>query len=213
MKHLLKGFLAVAVLGGALWLGWLRYHDFLTAGMQPTLGTQKLNEMEVGGVPDFELEDLNGNRVKLSQFADRTVILSFWASWCDPCVAEFPSMVKLVEHFKGQVVLLAVSADKSKADIESFLKPYANKLPKDCVIVWDKERKVAEQYGTEALPESYILSKGLKIVRKVAGSEDWYSPGAVQLFEAIVKLEPGQDPKQLFSPQGAGLQKSDAGSD
>ena len=192
MKHFVKGLIAVAIFAVVLGIGWMRYHAFLTAGMEPTAGTKKLNELEANGVPDFELTDLKGNPVKLSQFADRTVILSFWASWCEPCVEEFPSMVKLVEFFKGKIVLLAVSADKSQGDIESFLKPFGSKLPKDVVIVWDKDKKVAEQYGPEALPESFILGKGLKILRKVAGSENWYAPGAVQLFNDIVNLEPGQ---------------------
>ena len=207
MKHFLKGLAAVAVFAGLLWLGWMRYHAFLTAGMQPTSGTKKLNEMEAGGVPDFELKDLKGNPVKLSQFADRTVILSFWASWCDPCIEEFPSMVKLVDFFKGKIVLLAVSADKSQEDIERFLKPYGV-LPKDVVIVWDKDKRVAESYGTEALPESYILGKGSKILRKVAGSENWFAPGAVQLFNEIVALQSGQT---LRGKESEGLDPVDGG--
>ncbi len=203
MKHTIKGLLAIVVVGGLLWAGWTRYYDFLTAGMQPTAGTKKLNEMQASGVPDFELIDLSGQPVRLSQFADRIVILNFWASWCDPCVEEFPSMVQLVEHFKGQVVLLAVSADKSISDIESFLKPYGGRLPKDVVVVWDQEKKIAEQYGTEALPESYILLKETKLFRKIAGSENWYSPGAVELFKQLVNLKPGEDATSLFGEKSS----------
>lgn len=186
MRHWLKGLLVVVILSLILGAAWWRYQEFLTAGMQPTIGTQKLSEMEKGGVPDFSLEDLDGRSVRLSDFKDKTVILSFWASWCDPCVAEFPSMVKLVDFFKGQVVLVAVSADRSKEDIVSFLKPYGGRPPAHVVVLWDKAMKVPAQYGTESLPESFILSRGLKLVRKVAGSEDWFAPGAVQLFQQLV---------------------------
>lgn len=200
MKHFFKGLIAVAVFAAILGLGWVKYKAFLTSGMEPTIGTKKLNEMEQAGVPDFELKDLNGNSVKLSQFADRTVILSFWASWCDPCVAEFPSMVKLVDFFKGKVVMIAVSADKSQEDIEIFLRPYGT-LPKDVIVVWDKDKTVASRYGTEALPESYIIGRGSKVLRKIAGSEDWFTPGAVQLFNEIVNLQPGQDLKKFGSEE------------
>lgn len=197
MKHVVKGLLAITIFTLILGFGWSRYREFLTEGMQPTEGTKKLTEMENSGAPDFELNDLAGKPVKLSQFKDQVVILSFWASWCDPCVEEFPSMVKLTEKFKGKVVLLAVSADRSQSDIESFLKPYGA-LPEGVVVVWDKDRKVAEQYGTEALPESFIMAPGLKIFRKVIGSEDWYSAGAIKLFEEMVSLKPGEDPKTVF---------------
>ena len=185
MKHIFKGLLAILVLGALLGLGWWRYSEFLTAGMRPTTGTLKLDEMERDGVPDFELEDLEGQKVRLSDYKDRIVILSFWASWCDPCVAEFPSMVRLAEFFAGRVVLVAVSADHSKEDILSFLKPYGGKAPANVVVLWDKEMKIPALYGTEVLPESFILGKDLKLIRKIVGSEDWFAPGAVQLFQEL----------------------------
>ena len=125
----------------------------------------------------------------LNSFKDKIVILSFWASWCDPCIEEFPTLIKLVDFFQGRVILLAVSADRTKEDLISFLKPYGgikSKSLANVVILWDKERKVAEEYGTEALPESYVLGKDLKIIRKVAGSEDWFSPAAIQMFHQIL---------------------------
>jgi thiol-disulfide isomerase/thioredoxin len=185
VKHIFKGLVVVLILGTFLGLAYWRYHAFLTAGMSPPLGTQKLGELEKNGVPDFTLEDLAGQPVRLSDFKDKTVILSFWASWCDPCVAEFPSMVKLVEFFKGQVVMVAVSADHTKEDIMSFLKPYGGQPPPHVVVLWDKEKTIPELYGTEVLPESFILGRDLKLVRKVAGSEDWFTPGAIELFKEI----------------------------
>ncbi|MBX7231496.1 MAG: TlpA family protein disulfide reductase [Bdellovibrionales bacterium] len=189
MKHFFRGALVVLIITIALWLLWGKYSDFLTIGMRPPVGTQKLNTMEKDGVPDFQLTDLEGKSYSLTSFKDKIVILSFWASWCDPCIEEFPTLIKLVDFFQGRVILLAVSADRTKEDLISFLKPYGgikSKSLANVVILWDKERKVAEEYGTEALPESYVLGKDLKIIRKVAGSEDWFSPAAIQMFHQIL---------------------------
>lgn len=191
MKHLIKGLLAVVVLASVLGVGWWKYREFLTAGMKPTPGTQRLNEMESQGVPNFTTADLLGNQIVLSDFKDKVVIVNFWASWCEPCVEEFPSMVKLVNFFSGQVVMLAISADRKREDIDNFIKTYASSLPKDVIIVWDQDMSLARQFGTQVLPESFVLGKGLKLVRKVAGSEDWFAPGAVQLFQEILKGEGG----------------------
>lgn len=186
MKHFIKGLLAVSVLAGLMGIGWWRYNAFLTQGMRPSEGTQRLNRMEKEGVPEFNIETIDGRKFHLRDFTDRLVIVSFWASWCEPCVQEFPSMIKLVDFFKGRIVLVAVSADRTLEDIHSFFKPYGKDLPKDVIVMWDKDQKIATSYGTEALPESYILGPGLKMVRKVSGSEDWFSPGAIQLFHEIL---------------------------
>jgi len=187
LKHLLRGLFAVFIFGGLLYWGWTQYHEFLTSGMKPTEGVQKLNDIEKNGAPDFEFNALDGRAARLSEFGDKIVILNFWASWCEPCVTEFPSMLKLVEFFRGQVVLVAVSADYTREDIDRFLKGFPDAKNSNVYIYWDKERKIAEQYGTEVLPESYIFRKGLKFFRKVAGSENWFDPGAVELFHELTR--------------------------
>ena len=186
LGHYWKGILVTAAAAGLLYAGWLQYSEFLTSGMRPTEGTVVLNKIEAEGAPELTAVDLEGRAVSLKQFSDKVVILNFWASWCDPCVQEFPSMVKLVDFFKGGVVLIAVSADKNRADVEDFLRPYKGKLPKDIYIVLDTEKKIPIQFGTEVLPESFIFGKSTKLLRKVAGSENWFAPGAVQLFNEIV---------------------------
>lgn len=186
MKHWMNGIASVVLVSGVLFYGWHNYRESLTKGMMPSEGIQKLNEFEKSGVPTFVSQDIYGAKIDLEDFKGRVVILSFWASWCEPCIQEFPSMLKLVDEFKGQVVMLAISADHDKQDILSFLKPFGS-LSSSVHIIWDKEKELADKYGTEALPETYILSKDLKVVRKVVGSEDWYSAGAVQLFKELTQ--------------------------
>lgn len=185
MKHVWAGVLAVTVVAGGLFWAWKRYESFLTQGMRPPETIQKLNELQQAGLPDFSLPNLRGEKFSLGQYAGKVVLLSFWASWCNPCVQEFPSMLKLVEKFKGDVVFLAVSADNSEEDMRAFV----NLMKADVAhvqIAWDRERKVAELYGTESLPESYIIGTDGKLVRKIVGSEDWASPMAIKFFEQLL---------------------------
>lgn len=184
-KHL-KGLLSVLVVSGVLWGLWAKYAEVLERGQRPSEGTQKLNKFEIEGVPDFKLLDLKGKEVSLSDFKDKAVIVNFWASWCDPCVQEFPSLLKLIAHFKGEVVIVAISADRTKKDIEDFLKVFKATDP-NLVILWDKDQAVAKKFGTSVLPESYILGKNTRFIRKIAGIDDWYNPQAIHFFEELIK--------------------------
>lgn len=145
-----------------------------------------LNEIEQKGVPMFELEDLNGEMVKLKEFNGKLVIINFWASWCQPCVDEFPTLLKLIKHFDGKVVLIAISADYTREDMTNFLKAFDVSSP-FIKVLWDKDKKIAQSYGTEILPETYILDGQLKMIRKIVGVDKWYNKEAIGFFEDLVK--------------------------
>jgi thiol-disulfide isomerase/thioredoxin len=183
-----KAWFVVLITAGLLSIPMYFYWEFLTQGMAPPKGTQILNKLEKEGVPNFSLPDLNGKMISLTDFKGKILLVNIWATWCAPCVKEFPSMRGLVEHFKGQVAILAVSHDKSREDIDSFIKTFGG-LPEDFVVVWDREKKVAELFGTDVLPETYLLSKDQKLLRKVAGETVWNEPMALEFFQELLDKE------------------------
>jgi len=182
----LKATLVVLIIAGVLFLGWTKYHDFLNRGRQAPDSVKLLNSLEKNGVPDFSLKDIDGRDISLAKFHGKVVILNFWASWCDPCVSEFPSLLKLVDHFKGEILLLGVSADYELVDVQKFLQLF--KISKDDIfIAWDKDLELAKKYGTYRLPESYIIGRDGKLVRKVVGVDDWASVNAIGYFTDLLK--------------------------
>ncbi len=192
----IKGLLVVIALSGVLWLLWLRYKQFLTQGRRPPLSSQILDQLEKKGMPDFLLTDLDGNKISLEKFRGKVVVLNFWASWCDPCVAEFPSLVKLVQHFKGRVVLIGVSADYNLSDIQLFLKTFKSTHQQNVYIIWDKDENLAKRYGTFRLPESYVIDPEGRLIRKIAGVENWASSDAYAFFDDLL-LRSGHSGKSL----------------
>ncbi len=138
--------------------------------------------------PNFSLKNLDGHTVELTHFKDKVVIVNFWASWCPPCVRELPSLLSLIEKFKGDVVLIAVSADEDENDLREFLK--ANKISENLAavhIVRDPTNQVASLYGTNKLPESYILRRQNRFHRKIEGLKNWSSPAFIKTFNELTR--------------------------
>jgi peroxiredoxin len=181
-NYLVGGVIALVVAAGLLAVYMAKEKD-LPVNQSPQAFTL-LTQMEKSGVPDFELKTLAGETVKMSQFKGKVLIINFWASWCNPCVQEFPSMLKLVEQFKGDLVVLAVSEDEEQVDIESFSKAF--KLPQaNFHVVWDKDKAIMGKYGVEKIPESFLVGKDGKLIRKVLGIEDWATPSAIDYFKSL----------------------------
>ena len=146
-----------------------------------------VDQLESQGFIDFELVDYRrGNAFKLSQLKRKIVILNFWATWCEPCAKEMPDLVKLVQEFKGQVVLVAVTADEDESDLKSFLKAFGGLSGENVYILRDPNRKLADKYGVGLLPESFIFSPTGKLSRKVVGFVDWFNDSSISYMKSLL---------------------------
>jgi peroxiredoxin len=110
--------------------------------------------------PDFTLRSLAGNPVSLSDHDGSVVILDFWASWCVPCQATFPTLHALWRSFADRgVVLIGVSLDRSKADADAYL---AQTGFDDVIALWESysaAAAVADRYGVSGIPNTIVIDR------------------------------------------------------
>jgi cytochrome c biogenesis protein CcmG, thiol:disulfide interchange protein DsbE len=130
--------------------------------------------------PDFTITDPD-RTVSLSQFRGKPVILNFWASWCGPCVEETPSLVELQRELGNQVTILAVSEDHDQAAYSQFVRDHNVNL----LTVRDTTRHANELYGTFKFPETFIIDRNGKIIRKFIGPADWTSPDILDYLKRL----------------------------
>lgn len=135
---------------------------------------------------DFSGIEISGEEFSLSRLSEKPIIIHFWASWCGPCVNEFPKMIRFIESFNGKIHLVALSADESDEDIKSFLAKIGVSHSPFIHIVRDDGGKIAEQYKAKMLPTSVILVKGLKVEKRIPGEVDWEDPKLREIFESIL---------------------------
>jgi cytochrome c biogenesis protein CcmG, thiol:disulfide interchange protein DsbE len=122
--------------------------------------------------PDFTVQDAQ-NKVTLSAYRGKVVVLNFWATWCPPCIEEMPSLVEMQRRMKAKgVTVLAVSVDVDEGAYKQFVKDHNVNL----VTARDPDQKSNSLYGTSKFPETYIIDRNGVVRRKFIGAVDWTAP-------------------------------------
>lgn len=147
---------------------------------------QQLARPEFQVAPDITFKTLDGKTASLASFQGTPVILHFWASWCAPCVAEFPALLRMAQKNQKKVIILAISTDRSPEKIKSFLKKQATPLPANVRVIWDEHKALTEDvFQTFKLPETIILDRAGRMIQKEAGQTDWLSPDLEALLNSL----------------------------
>lgn len=122
--------------------------------------------------PEFKVKDINGHVRALSDFRGQIVILNFWASWCPPCIKEFPYFIKAAQDYPKDVVVVALSSDHDEGAMIKFLRNL-NNLPVNLIIAQDKNGTITQgKFQTFRLPETFLIDDDGMIRKKIVGA-DW----------------------------------------
>lgn len=153
--------------------------------------SSKYEPLKVGmTAPDFELPDLDGKNMRLSDLRGKVVFLNFWATWCKPCREEMPSMEVLYKNFEGQnFVILAVSIDRvtTKKDIP----PFVNSLNLTFPILIDSWGQTDKRYKLMGVPETYLIDQQGVLREKVIGPRDWTVVDNIRAITDLLKSGSG----------------------
>ena len=136
---------------------------------------------ELGTVaPAFTIHD-GPQTVSLQQYRGQVVLLTFWASYCAPCMQEFPSLLALHQRLP-QLKILGVSIDDNAQAYRNFLVAYHIDFP----TIRDPSQAVMHSYGTIQIPEAYVIDRAGHIVRKYVSAQDWNDPEIFRTLSATV---------------------------
>lgn len=126
-----------------------------------------------------------GPNVDLSSMKGKWVLLNFWATWCAPCRDEMPSMEMLnrrVDQDGLNMEIVAISVDDAWGEVNRFF----GAVPPTFTVLWDREKRSSNAFGTRKFPETYLIDPTGKVVAKFVGPRDWYNQGTVQYFHDVI---------------------------
>jgi thiol-disulfide isomerase/thioredoxin len=116
-------------------------------------------------VSDFSFEGQN-----LYEIEAEKIIIHFWATWCAPCIVEFPELIEKAEKNEN-VKILAFSSDNNQAAIDRFIDKYDLTIPDNFqVILDDSQRVTRDLFSVFRLPESFILNGDFVLQSHIVGA-------------------------------------------
>jgi thiol-disulfide isomerase/thioredoxin len=134
--------------------------------------------------PTIDLKNMRGVRKKLADLKGKIVLVSFWASWCPPCIREIPSMNKLYADMdKKKFEILAVNVGENKTAIKKFLKRHKIDFP----VLLDTEKKFYLDWKVYVVPSNYLIDKNGKLIAGSVGAIDWQSKEVFTKIKALMK--------------------------
>jgi peroxiredoxin len=127
------------------------------------------DELKGKQATNFKLESIDGSQVELSKlYGKGPILISFWATWCKPCIEEMVELNKIYEELKDKgFSLLAISTDNEKTVAK--VKPFIKSRGYEFTVLLDKNSEVARKYYAQQIPFSVLLDKDGKIIQTHLG--------------------------------------------
>ena len=136
--------------------------------------------------PAIDLMTVDGRPLSLQALRGKVVLVNFWATWCEPCIREMPSLQQLRDqlHADGFEVL-AVNYQEGPARINSFIEKLQLSLP----VVRDTDGSVARAWGARIFPANYLVDRAGNVRHSMSGAADWTSPSLVSTIRTLLTAQ------------------------
>ncbi len=144
------------------------------------LNTQSVELIEGAQLPDFQLVRLDGTKVSVGDLQNKVMMINFWATWCEACMEEMPSIVGLREKYapKGFEVL-AINVDENPDQVvPTAIKKFGIKFP----VFTDKNNAMSELFDVHAIPLTVVIDKDRKILMVESGGREWMGDDVQQML-------------------------------
>jgi thiol-disulfide isomerase/thioredoxin len=134
--------------------------------------------------PEVSIADPTGETVELSELRGKLVIINLWATWCEPCLREMPSLERLQSRFGERIAVLAVSEDRGG---NKAVEPFIARLGLKSVKIYiDPKSEVGHAFGARGLPTSFLIDREGKVLGRVEGAAEWDSPKILGVLEPLL---------------------------
>ena len=108
--------------------------------------------------PDFDVYDGDANKLSLSDFRGRPVILNFWATWCPPCKAEMPHFENAFKEYGGEIEFMMVNLTDGSRDTVDGVKEFIREQGYTFPVYYDTTYSASVAYGVSSIPATVFIN-------------------------------------------------------
>jgi thiol-disulfide isomerase/thioredoxin len=135
--------------------------------------------------PAVALTGVDGKPSSLADLRGKPIVVNLWATWCQPCLREMPSLERLQEKLRDKLIVAAVSQDRGG---EEAVTPFLSKLALHKATVFlDPKSEVGKAFGVRGLPTTIVLDAEGREVGRVEGAADWDSDRMLAVLVPLVR--------------------------
>jgi peroxiredoxin len=158
-------------------------------GLWVTGCTGNARGVEVGDqVPEYSAPDLAGEEVAFADHLGEVVLINVWATWCGPCRVEMPPIQNIYSRFKDQgFTVLAVSIDTGpgyREKVDEFVREFELDFP----VLLDPQSRISRVLQTIGVPETFVLDREGRIVKRWIGATEWDSEANQALINELLRM-------------------------
>jgi len=186
--------LALALVAGLLWALPIRRPG--TDGGHHAAHAPALDPFERAGItelreghrtPPLRLPRLDGGLTALEEHRQHLVLVNFWATWCEPCTVEMPTLEALAREYRARgLVVLGVSVDRGAP--RPLLEPYVRRLGLSFPILLDADLATSRAWRVNGLPATFVVRPGGEAIGMALGAREWNSAEMRALLERFLPI-------------------------
>jgi thiol-disulfide isomerase/thioredoxin len=130
--------------------------------------------------------DAQGNEHTIASFLGRGMVINFWATWCQPCIAEMPSLAMLSRALAPRdIAVLPLSSDRGGAKaVQAWFEAHnVSGLP----VLLDPKGALGHAWGATGIPTTYVIAKDGRARGRMEGAADWSTSASIALIQRLVE--------------------------
>jgi len=164
---------------------------FLVLYLSPLSGVAgELSEVTAPSRPELILPDMSGQPRNLGEFADKVLLINFWASWCTPCLEEMPGIRRLIEAMHDKpFAVIGVNVGEAQRRVQATLKRFEI----DFTVLLDKDSAVFKGWGATVLPTAYVLDRSGRLRYIGRGPLEWDRADLVDMLGKLAEQPPAPE--------------------
>jgi cytochrome c biogenesis protein CcmG, thiol:disulfide interchange protein DsbE len=136
--------------------------------------------------PDFHVTDFRtGKTLSSSDLKGKVLFVNFWASWCDPCKEEMPSVDAIYKEMASNkdFVMITILYRDTPVTAVAYMKSKGYVFP----VYSDPDGATARTFGVTGVPETYVIDKNGVLQKKMIGPDNWYSPEERDFVSSLLR--------------------------